>query len=36
MKNNMILVQDIPINITNDGKNDYICITDIANSKLGN
>ena len=36
MKNNMILVQDIPINITNDGKNDYICLTDIAKSKLGN
>ena len=36
MKNNMILVQDIPINITNDGKNDYICLTDIAKSKIGN
>lgn len=36
MKNNMILVQDIPINITNDGINDYICLTDIANGKMGN
>ena len=29
MKNNVILVQDIPINITND----YICLADIANGK---
>ena len=36
MKNNMILVQDISINITNDGENDYICLTDIAKSKSGN
>ena len=36
MKNNMILVQDIPINVTNDGINDYICLTDIANGKMGN
>ena len=35
MKNNMILVQDVPINIANDGTNDYICLTDIAKSKLG-
>jgi len=36
MKNNMILVQDISINIINDGKDDYICLTDIAKSKIGN
>ena len=36
MKNNMILVQDIPINITNDGENDYICLTDIASAKSEN
>lgn len=35
MKNNMILVQDIPINITIDGINDYICLTDITKSKAG-
>lgn len=31
MKNNMILVQDVRVNITNDGINDHICLT---NSKL--
>jgi len=36
MKNNKIFVQDISINIINDGKDDYICLTDIAKSKIGN
>ena len=36
IKNNVILVQDIPISISNDNENDYICITDIAKAKVGN
>jgi len=36
MKNNVILVQDIPININNSGEEDYICISDIAKAKSGN
>lgn len=36
MKNNVIMVQDIPITIINDDANDYICISDIAKYKNGN
>ena len=32
-KNRIITVQDIPITITQDNMNDYICITDIAAAK---
>ncbi len=33
MTNNVIMVQDIPINITIENEEDYICITDIATVK---
>ena len=33
MKNNIITVQDVPINITVENEEDYICITDIALAK---
>lgn len=36
MKNNVILVKDIPINITNIKDTDYICISDIAKAKSDN
>lgn len=36
MKNNTITVQNIPISITSDNENDYICISDIAKAKEGN
>jgi len=36
MKNKIVMVQNIPITITNDDKNDYICISDIAKAKEGN
>ena len=32
-RNKIILVQDIPITVTQEMKEDYICITDIANAK---
>ena len=35
-KNNIITVQNIPITVTTDDANDYICITDIANAKNSN
>jgi len=35
MKNNLITVRDIPINISSTGKDDYICITDLARAKEG-
>ena len=35
MKNNVILVRDIPINIINFNDEDYICISDIAKAKTG-
>lgn len=35
MKNNIIVVQDIPINITLENQEDYICISDIAKAKIG-
>ena len=35
MKNSIIEVQDIKINITNIDEKDYICITDIAKTKEG-
>ena len=35
MTNNVIMVQDIPINITIENEEDYICITDIAKAKIG-
>lgn len=34
MKNNVILVKDIPINITNIKDTDYICISDISKAKI--
>ena len=36
MKNDIILVKDIPINVTNFNNEDYICISDIAKAKIGN
>jgi len=36
MKNNVILVENIPINIINFNNEDYICISDIAKAKTGN
>lgn len=36
MKNNVILVQDVEINISSENKEDYICISDIAKAKKGN
>lgn len=36
MKNNTITVQNIPISITSNNENDYICISDIAKAKEGN
>jgi len=36
VKNNVILVKDIPINITNFNDEDYICISDIAKAKSDN
>jgi len=36
MTNNVIMVQDIPINITIENEEDYICITDIAAVKSDN
>ena len=36
MKNNVILVKDIPINITSSNNEDYICISDIAKVKSDN
>jgi len=36
LKNNIIVVQDIPINITSDTADDYICISDIAKAKSDN
>lgn len=36
MKNNMIVVQDVPISVINCKDEDYICITDIAKAKTGN
>lgn len=35
MKNNVILVQDVEINISSENKEDYICISDIAKAKSG-
>ena len=35
MKNNIITVKDIQININSDNQNDYICITDLAKAKNG-
>ena len=35
MTNNVIVVQDIPINISIENEEDYICITDIAKVKIG-
>ena len=35
MKNNVVLVRDIPINIINFNDEDYICISDIAKAKTG-
>lgn len=32
-KNNVIMVQDIPITVSTDNLNDYICITDMADAK---
>lgn len=36
MKNNVITVQNIPININTTDENDYICISDIAKAKSDN
>ena len=36
MKNNVITVQNIAINIVNENNDDYICISDIARAKDGN
>ena len=36
MKNSIIEVQDIKINITNIDEKDYICISDIAKAKSDN
>lgn len=36
MKNTVIMVQDIPITITQAEMEDYICITDIAAAKSEN
>ena len=35
-KNNVIMVQDIPITVSSDDFNDYICITDMAGAKSEN
>ena len=35
MKNNVINVRDIKVNILRDKKDDYICISDIAKAKGG-
>lgn len=36
MKNNIITVKGIPITITANDMEDYICISDIAKTKMGN
>lgn len=36
MKNNVIVVKDVTINIESDKNTDYICISDIAKAKIGN
>ena len=36
MKNSIINVKNIMINITSIGEDDYICITDLAKAKIGN
>lgn len=36
MKNNIITVQNIPIDVVMDGSDDYICISDLAKAKAGN
>ena len=35
MNNKIVWVQDIPITISSDGQDDYICISDIAKAKNG-
>ena len=35
MNNKIVWVQDIPITISSDGQDDYICISDIAKAKTG-
>ena len=35
MKNRIINVQDVPISISQQELDDYICITDIAKAKTG-
>ena len=35
MKNRIINVQDVPISISEQKMDDYICITDIAKAKTG-
>ena len=35
MKNRIINVQDVPISISKQELDDYICITDIAKAKTG-
>lgn len=35
MKNRIINVQDVPISISEQKLDDYICITDIAKAKTG-
>lgn len=34
-KNKVIVVQNINITVSEENFNDYICITDIANAKVG-
>lgn len=36
LKNNVILVENIPITVLSNNKDDYICISDFAVAKDGN